>query len=206
MVNPLNNWHSRPLSWSQLSAWTWNKSTWYEKYILGKKQESKEMDFGKKFAESIENNTCEIKELMANIQPRKEYPYKVVFAGITLCGFADAVCDKTFKKIDEVKTGKKKWDQKRVDNHHQITMYVLMNYITHKIPPEEVDCTLFWIPTEETGSFTIDFAKPIKVHTFHTKRTMSDILQFGECIKKTKKEMEEYIKLAPLAPLHTPMV
>lgn len=186
-------WKARPFSWSQLSSFEYDPEQWYKNYFLGiRDASSKEMEFGKVFALSIEEGTCEIKELMERLPRKKEHPFKVVYAGIMLTGFADAFEDVTFDDLGEVKTGKKAWDQKRVDNHGQIDMYLLMNYITNKKRPEDVRCRLHWIPTQDNGDFTISFVKPVKVHTFETKRTMADILAFGNRIKNTIKQMEIY--------------
>ncbi len=186
-------WKSRPFSWSQLSSFEYNPEQWYRNYFLGERDaSSKEMEFGKVFALSIEEGTCEIQELMERLPSKKEHPFNVVFSGIQLVGYADAFEDMTFDDLGEVKTGKKAWDQKRADQHGQLTMYALMNYITNKKRPEDVRFRLHWIPTQDNGDFTISFVKPVKVHTFETKRTMSDILTFGNRIKNTIKLMEEY--------------
>ena len=189
---------TRPLSWSQLSSFAWDKEQWYDRYILGNKSpDTPELIFGKIFA-----NSCEIRQPLAPVTLLKEMEkaFKVAFAGIHLTGFAD-----TYKKtiIGEYKTGAKPWDQKRVDTHGQITMYALMNYITYKIKPDDCIFFLEWIPTEKVprnnGDFSgfdydIKFQQPIRVEHFKTKRTMKDILEFGQYIIKTVKEMEEFAK------------
>lgn len=183
----------RPLSWSQISSFEYDPEQWYRRYVLGIQDEpNAEMLFGKKVADSIEDGTCTIPTLLENLQKRKEYPFKVQFGEIQLVGYADAFCEETLRKLDEVKTGQKPWDQKRVDDHGQITMYCLLNYITHKVPPEEVDCTLHYIPTQKGGDFNISFVEPIVVQRFKTKRTMADILNFGSRIKRVYQEMEAY--------------
>lgn len=185
----------RPQSWSSISSFRYDKEQWFHKYILGEKDfETAEMQFGKQFALSIENGTCKVKELMKVLQNKKEYPFKVNFGDIPLVGYGDAFCDKTFKILDEVKTGHKKWDQQRADEHGQFDMYLLMNWLMNKVKPEDVICTLYWIPTVKHGDFTIEFVKPIKVHPFKTKRTMQQILQFGAGIKGTVKEMKAYVE------------
>jgi hypothetical protein len=185
---------NRPLSWSSISSFLWNKEEWFDKYILKKPQMvSVEMEFGKVFAESIENDTCAVPELMKFLTGKHEHPFNVMFGNIPLVGYADDFDDKTFRRLEEVKTGKKKWDQKRVDEHLQIDTYLLMNYITNKVRPEEVRCRLHWIQTEENGDFSISFVQPIKVHTFETKRTMQQILNFGMKVNKTYKEMQDFV-------------
>lgn len=198
----------RPLSWSQISCWEYSKEDWYNRYILNEKtKESPEMLFGKSLATSIENGKPIAPVTI--IHPEKivkgenvEHAFKVMFNGIPLIGFADTFDHKTFKQLGEFKSGKKAWDQKRVDGHGQLDMYLLANYITNKVQPSDVDCFLEWIPTEETGDFKIQFTTtpPTVVH-FKTKRTMVDILNFGARINATVEAMQRYVDERQLSPL-----
>lgn len=191
----LTKWKIRPFSWSQLSSFEYDPEQWYKGYFLGERNpETKEMVFGKNLADDLEHGRCKIKELIDLLPFHKEYPFKVSYGKIVLVGFCDDFDDKTFKNLNEVKTGRKEWTQRRADDHGQFTMYLLMNYITHKIQPEEVECWLHWLPTMEDGDFSIQFVKPIKVVSFKTKRTMSQVLEFGGRINRTIKEMEEFAK------------
>ncbi len=193
---------NRPLSYSSLSSWKWDKEhgthQWAKRYLEGKDESSPELVFGKQFAESIENGTCPIKELMNELQDKKEHEFKCKLGKIELIGYADAFCDKTFRILQEVKTGGAEWDNKRVKKHEQLDMYCLMNFIINKIRPEDMDITLYWIPTKkvdrDNGNFSghdydIKFIEPIKVRAFKTKRTLIDITQFGAYIIKTHAEM-----------------
>lgn len=210
----------RPLSWSQISSFEWDKEEWYFKYRIhgdcrrfneetGEQafcvvagcadmncpvvKTTVEMEFGKKFAKSIEDGNCIVPELMEKLKGKKEFPFKnIMFGDIELVGYADDFCPTTFKKLDEVKTGKKKWDQKRVDSHGQIDMYLLMNWIANKVRPEDVICHLHWIPTQDNNDFSITFIVPIKVHTFETKRNMQDILKFGARVNRIYQEMQDF--------------
>lgn len=206
----------RPLSWSSKSSWDWDREEWFFKYIVHGKcirepesfcvvvgaysdacpqvKTTKEMEFGKALAKSIEDGTCPYPDLMRHLTGKKEHPFKVMFGKIPLVGYADDFDQETFKRLEEVKTGKKAWDQKRVDGHGQIDMYLLMNLIANKIKPEEVACRLHWLPTQENGDFSISFIEPVQVITFPTKRTMKDILNFGMRLNKTYTEMQEYVK------------
>lgn len=130
-----------------------------------------------------------------------EFPFTCKFGKVTagLVGYADTFCDKTFKKLGEYKTGKKEWTQKRVDEHLQIDMYLLMNFIMHKIKPEDVEITLVWMPTMERNDFSIFFVPDVekKIKIFKTKRTMIDILRFGEMINNIYSAMEDYARNHP---------
>lgn len=186
---------NRAISWSSYYLFKFSPEKWYLKYVLKQKDpETPEMAFGKELATHLENGTCTIKELTKHLTNKKEHPFKVMFGEIPIVGFADDFCDKSFKKLNEVKTGKKAWTQKRVDEHGQFNFYLLMNFITNKIKPEDVECKLFWLPTQGNGDFTITFVEPLTVHIFNTKRTTADILKTASDIKATWKEMEEYVK------------
>lgn len=181
---------TRPLSWSAISSFEYDKEQWYKKYVLREiPDDNKEMAFGRAFAKSIEDGNP-----MAPVPTysRVEYPFKVVFGKIPLIGFADTFCDVTKKKLGEYKTGKKVWDQKRADEHRQIDMYLLMNLITNKVKPEDVECALVWIPTQENGDFSISLVEPIVPRIFKTKRTTAQVLKFGSYIQEVYRDMELY--------------
>ncbi len=187
---------NRPASWSFFSSYWYDKEQWYRKYVLGQPDKpSREMEFGKKFADS-----CEARKPLAPVTllSKVEQEFRVSFNGMLLLGFADTFDSETKRETGEFKTGKWKsngdpaWTQKRVDEHGQITMYALMNYVTNKVRPEDCKFFLEWVPTVEGGDFQIQLAKPVKVFRFDTKRTMKDIADFGVLIKKTYEEMEEY--------------
>ena len=192
----------RPLSWSSLSAWEWDKKQWAKKYLEGiEEPPSEELIFGKLLAESIENGTCKVPGLLESLEKKKEHKFLARLGDIELIGFADAFCDKTFKVLHEVKSGKVAFDQKRVDSMGQITQYLLMNYLQNKIDPSLVDVTVFWVPTEkiekDNGDFSgsdynIKFIEPIEVKKFKTKRTLKDILLFASYIKKNYRDMLDY--------------
>ncbi len=182
----------RPLSWSAISSFEYDPEQWYRNYFLGQRDPaSREMIFGSKFATSCENR----KPLApVTLLCKMEKEFSIVFNQIPLVGYADTFCEKTKCHTGEYKTGKKAWDQQRVDEHGQITMYSLMNYVKHKKKPEDCEFFLEWIPTCELGDFSIDFVRPIKVHHFKTKRTMRDVLDFGIRINETVKAMELYVR------------
>lgn len=125
-----------------------------------------------------------------------EHGFKVMFGKLCLVGYADSFCGIEKKKLYEYKTGVKAWDQKRVDQHGQIDMYLLMHFITEKIKPEDMECKLVWLPTQrsEGGDFKVEIKliQPCVPRIFNTKRTMAQILAFGARINRTYKEMEEY--------------
>lgn len=182
-----------PQSWSSFSSFEYDKEQWFKKYILKEKPPvSAEMQFGKEFAKALEDG-----KPMApmTVLTKAEHKFEVVFNGIPLVGYVDAINDRTFKEIGEYKTSKNPWTQKKVDEHGQLDMYLLMNYITNKIPPEKVKLWLEAVLTEQTGDFQIRLKQPVEVQRFNTKRTMNDILNFGMRITRLYKEMEQYTLL-----------
>lgn len=193
----INKWKLRPVSWSQLSSWEWNKEEWYKKYILDEPYNgSPETEFGSRVGKKLETDPNYLP--MIPRYKKMEHEFRVKMGDLTLVGFLDTFCTITNKKIGENKTGVKKYDQKRVDEMGQLTMYCLLNYITNKIKPEDTDIFVAWMPTirKESGTFEVviefvpDIEKNIKI--FKTKRTMVDILKFAGYIKKTYKEMQKY--------------
>ena len=188
---------SRPLSWSAISSFIYDPEQWYKKYVLGEPQHtSAEMEFGSLIGKKLETDPTFLP--MIERHNVMEHALEATFNGIPLVGYADSFCTLSNKKLGEYKTGVKKWDQKRVDEHGQLTMYCLMHYLNTKVRPEEMDIKLTWMPTKrvEGGDFNVNisFVELIEenIKVFKTKRTMNDILQFGVMIKKVYGEMQAY--------------
>jgi len=188
----LKQWLEKPLSWSSYSSFLYDKERWYKNYILEEKETSKELEFGSMIDLKIQNDPTFLPTL-----PRYEhmqYKMKVKLKDIELVGIPDGLDLTNKKQLADYKTGKVKWDQKRANETGQLTFYLLLIYITHKIKPEEFDCFIHWLPTVENGDFTITFKKEGEIKTFKTKRTLQDILVFGGQLLKIHKEMELFIK------------
>ena len=178
----IKRWKERQFSWSQLSSWEYDHEQWFNRYVLKEEQyTSAEMEFGKTIGDKVAKDPKYlpfIKRLDTS-----EHPFKVMFGKIPLVGYGDFFCSKTRRKLQELKTGVKEWNQKRADEHGQIDMYLLMHFITEKIKPEKMECELIWLPTKrvEGGDFhvKITLVEPVKKHykVFKTKRTMADILK-----------------------------
>jgi len=182
---------SRALSWSSISSFQFSKKDWYNRYILNiQDPPSKEMLLGKRIGSKLEKDPTYLPEI-----PRHsvmEYPFKVEYQGIPLVGYADSFCDKTYRKLLEFKTGKKAWDAERVASHDQLTMYCWLNFLINGVPPEEVDITLVWLPTEERGDFDVHLIEPVKPQFFKTKRTTDQILKFADFVEQIYQEMQVY--------------
>jgi hypothetical protein len=179
------------MSWSQLSSFEYDKEQWYKRYVLGiKDPQTKEMLFGVEIGTKLATDPIFMPQVPR--YPKYEHELRFNFGDIPMVGFIDG-WDGIEYALGEYKTGKKPWTQKRADTHGQFDMYNLGLWITEKIKPEEIVNSLHWLPTQEHGDFTMSLISS-EVHTFVTKRTMRDILNFGMRINKIYKEMHDYCK------------
>lgn len=188
------DWKIKPLSWSAISSFKYSKQDWYEKYVLGIKPiETEEMKFGKMIGKKLETDPTFLP--MIPRCGKMEHEFRAEWKGIPLIGFADSFNQVTSNQLKEYKTGRNKWDKRRVDEHGQLTMYCLMNYIMTKTKPEDVDISLTWMPTQRTEDGKIEFVPDIekKIITIKTKRTMAQILEFGALIEEIYRQMEAYV-------------
>lgn len=193
MEELIKKWKARPYSWSQHSSFRdYDKEEWYSKYILGKTTPTnKRMLFGSQVGKRIENDPTYIPQLPRGIM---EYGIEVDMGDISLVGYMDAYDPET-KTINEYKTSSPVgWDQKKVEEHGQLTLYALLLMLKENIKPEELTINLHHMHTEESGDFSIKFASPFTLVTYPTKRTTKDCLLFGAEIIKLRKEMEEYVR------------
>ena len=182
------NKHQRPISWSQIAQFTFDKDAWYKRYVLGIKEPmSKQVEFGSEIGKRIETDITFLPEIPR--QENMEYKLHVNFGDVELIGYADSYAN---KHLEEYKTSSSetKWTQKSVDETGQITMYALMLYIQHGILPEDLNIRLHYIPVRENGAFAMEMYGEVK--HFTTKRTTNDILKFGAYLKTIIKEMEEF--------------
>jgi hypothetical protein len=193
----LSLWHARPHSYSQHTSFKeYSKEEWYQHYILGYPTPANVMmTFGSTFGKSVEN-----RKPMAPViaYEHMEYPLKVKTPwGLELVGYMDT-WEPEQRIMRDYKTGPKLWDQKRVDNHKQFDFYAFELYLIDKIKPEDIQFFIDWIPCEfkddGTYGFKLNERGEAQIHTFETKRTMTDILRFAKEIKETRKEMEEFIE------------
>lgn len=213
----------RALSWSAISAFQWNKQQWYDKYVLGiLSEKTPELEFGSLIDQRVQDEPDFLPNLVR--YPIMQHKMQAELNGIKLLGIADTyraeipydyhafetglysmeemeavVCKPALR---DYKTGRKAWDQKRANETGQLTMYALLLWLTEKIRPEEVDFYIDWMPTHYVDK-EIQFIKEGDIRTFHTKRTMHDILEFGQKIQDTYREMIEYAEKRPLLDTHS---
>lgn len=180
---------NRPLSWSQISAFSYDPDQWYRRYVLGEKTASTPaMDFGKTVGEEIAKG---ISLIPVTRLPYFEYKLEAEMEDIPLVGYVDSYEPHT--KLLEYKTSQKNttWTQEKVDAHKQLDMYALMIFLKYAINPKDIHLRLEYIPVRENGDFTFSWTGENPIG-WDTKRTLVDILKFGNEIKKTLEDMKAY--------------
>lgn len=185
---------TRPLSYSQLSAWDYNKDEWYDRYILGKRQRpNAAMQAGTLIGDSIGTP----KSLIPALVPPgvKEYELRASLGDIHIVGYCDHYCPET-RVLHENKTStnRKKWNQKSVDAHKQLDMYALMLFLTHDVRPEDLTIYLNYIPVIEGQDMRYYLPNPVEFYQYPTKRTEKHIVEMAQYIEDTVKEMEAFIE------------
>ena len=184
------NFKKRPLSWSQINNFKYNKEKWYEKYVLGieEKTNTPEQEFGKIFAKS-----CEDRKPIApvTLYSEVEYPIEATIFDIPMVGYIDTY--EPMKAFIDHKTGVKEWTYKRVREHGQLKMYALMLFLMFKVKPENLKIALEWVETKKEND-VISFVEPVQVKHFDVDITMRDIMDFGLEIKDIVEDMDKYIK------------
>lgn len=198
MKKPIFDAKKRKISWSMISSFEYNPEQWYESYVLGIKPVSKEMTFGSMVDKRLQDDP----EFLPHVPryPMMQHRMEVKFGKYTLVGVPDGVDIEghiSTHVLADYKTGKKAWDQARADETGQLTMYLLLLWLTEKVKPESFSCRIHWLPTRDTGDFNIELISEKDCQTFETKRTMKDIIDFGVRINKTVKAMELYAKNHP---------
>lgn len=183
----------RPLSYSQLSCWEWNKEDWYQNYIKNKPRgKSSAMEIGNVIGDSIATENSLVPDL--NPPGIKEYPLTAQLGDIYLVGYCDHWCPNTLE-LNENKTAvnPKKWTKSSVDKHGQLTMYCLMLFLKYGIVPEDITIWLNYIRVIEGPDMRYYLPSPIELKRFQTKRTGEDIAKYTEYIIQTVADMEEYV-------------
>jgi len=183
----------RPLSYSQLSAWGYNKEEWYQRYIKNKPYpKNSAMQTGNIIGDSIGTDKSLIPDL---IPPGvKEFKLEAQLGDIYIVGYADHYCPKT-KVLSENKTStnRKKWTQGAVDRHKQLDMYCLMLALTHNTPPEDITIWLNYIPVIEAQDMRYYLPNPVEFYQFPTKRTSEQVFTFAKEIENTVEDMHSYV-------------
>jgi hypothetical protein len=139
---------------------------------------------GSRLADGLEKGKDEEDDAMFNMliaflpaYPKREFNMKVNFEGIPLVAKFDGFDEKVLD-IGEYKSGKK-WTQKMVDNHGQLTFYAFTIWLKYGKFPSKIQ--LHWAETAEDDDGVLYLTGKIK--TFTTTRTLKDIILFSKRIK-----------------------
>lgn len=186
------------LSYSQKTLWKSSQKGYIDRYIHGKTFETGATRYGHKMAEALEHDEMTgdvlLDMTMAQI-PKFECmdhdthcTLEIGKDKIPLYGRMDSRKD-DHSAFKEYKTGKVPWTQRKVDEDAQITFYTTMCYlITKKIPS---DIELVWV---ETACIDKEVVCTGTIKRFHTKRTMSHIINEMADIRKVWGEIQEMCK------------
>ena len=179
----------RPLSHSQLSSFEYDKEQWYQSYILGiRLPANPNMLAGSRIGDSIGTDTSEVPDL---VPPGiKEYKLVGEIDGIHMIGYADHHCPDTLV-LNENKTSttKYRWNQRKTDEHLQLTMYALLLQLQDKVAPEEVTMYLNFIPLQLKG---VDLKPTGVVKSYETRRTQEQVNDYIKYLKQTIEDMDSY--------------
>ena len=182
---------TRPLSWSAISSFRYNPEQWYKKYVLKEEQPaSPAMLFGNYVGNLLATDPTYLPQV-----PRAEifeYALTPRLGDIPLVGYIDSYTP--HHTLHEYKTGQPLWSQNRADSHQQVDMYLLQLYLTDGVKPSEITPTIHWLPTQENSDFTVSLRSETAIHSFHTPRSMFQLLSFGQQVQKTWQDMQEYAK------------
>lgn len=184
---------TRPLSWSCIASWEYNKEQWYRKYVLNEVQQSNQlMDFGKVVGERLASDPTFLPEVPRYKHFEKKLEGKI--GDIYIIGYFDSFCPDT-KHFREYKTSSnvKKWNKKTAQDHGQMAFYRLLIWLNYMKRPEEVNGSLHYIPVEETNDFSMKLSTSPVQH-FETKHSTLDILNFGKYLQQTYKDMVKYVE------------
>lgn len=182
------------LSWSQMLCWEKGEDAYYQQYVLGRRIETREMSFGKMIASGLEKEKTKdfVVEFCRSFLPKpdkREHEILVNFEDVPLLVKMDGFSqDKTQVMIDEYKTGKVKWTQKRVDEHGQLTMYAMAVWKDIGIMP---NLRLFWIPTRQNSEGFIEITGQPPVE-FITERTIKDYMLMYARAKKAWEGINQF--------------
>lgn len=199
MSHTKTRFRKRPLSYSQLASWEWNKEEWYKRYILNEPfSPTPETDAGNRIGDMIGGENCPLGLAGEGI---KEYQLSGEVDGIPLTGFID-IWNDTESRLHENKTSynKSRWSQRKADEHGQLTMYALM-LSDEGVLPSNIQMFLNFIPLRLVG-VSYELFEPVKWRQYETRRTQGDVEAYKMYIVDTVRDMHEYVEnyVAPPQP------
>lgn len=192
----LKTYLERPLSWSQISQWKYDKEQWYKKYYLGKKDpENEAMRFGKLIGEKLASDPKFLPEVLRYDVMEKEFRFHLD-KDLDIVGFLDSYHSKEHHILEYKTSGNKnRWTQETAQDHGQILFYAGLILLNHNVPPEKIKMRLYYIPVDMGGDFKLVIHPKEKIQHFDVEHTTLEVLQFLVDIKKIRKQMLQYIKM-----------
>lgn len=145
--------------------------------------ENEAMRVGRNLATRLETDEQTGESMMEHLAiflpsyPKREFEISADFEEIPLLGKLDGFNPRN-RKIGEYKTGKK-WTQAMADRSGQLTFYAILVWLKYGKLPPEID--LHWIKTEVVNNRIV---LTNEVKTFHTQRTLADIILFRGRMKR----------------------
>lgn len=191
MKSHLATFKERPLSWSSLSSFAYDKEAWARKYLLGISDPANaKMEFGKKVGTLL----ATVPDFLPMVPrlPIYEQELKFKIGSISIVGYLDSF-DPINCAYMEYKTtsNHKKWTKESAQDHGQCLLYHAGIWLLYGTPPEDIQCFLVSIPCEETGDFKISLSKkPVQI--FEIKHTKLEVVNFLVQVKKTYKSMCDF--------------
>ena len=185
------NLKNRPLSWSAISSFEYDKEQWARKYLDNiKEPPNPAMIFGSMVGESIAQGNSPIPVTRLS---HFEYKLEATLNKIPLIGYVDSYEPHT--KLLEYKTSQKDttWSQKKVDEHGQLTFYALMLFLQHGINPKDIHFRLEYIPVRQKNDFIFEWTGQAPTG-WDTKRSLQDILKFGNYVVSVVADMKAFAK------------
>lgn len=192
MKKHLKKFKSKPLSWSSISSWQYDKERWAKKYLLGISEPTNaKMEFGKRVGELLANMPTFLPEVPRYEIFEKKLEFKI--GRIKIVGYIDSFNEKPVAMLEyKTSVNKDKWTQKSANDHGQLMMYLAGLWLTYDVNPENIPCHLVSIPAEEDFNYKIKLSRGRPIEIFEVKKTKIEILNFLNEVKKIHKEMCEY--------------
>ena len=180
----------RPLSWSAISSFRYDKEQWHRKYVQGIKDPPNDlMTFGNVVGTKLATDPTFLPDVPRLSVFEKELKGRV--GNIPILGFLDSFSfDKDTIEILEYKTSSNanRWTKKSAQNHGQLLFYLALCWLNYQKAPEDIKCRLVYIPVEmtiEDGMIVSSEA----IQIFHVQHTAIEVLHFLKYIKETYAEM-----------------
>ena len=199
----------RDISWSSYSSWTYSKTEWARRYLEDiYTAPNEKMVYGNVIGKKLGEDPTFLPDV-----PRykvMEQKLKALVDGVKITGYLDSFCPETFAFYEyKTSSNDKKWTKESAKKHGQILFYMALIWKNYNIKPENIKCSLHYIPVEEYFEATTtknddifsDENKPqVKMRLkegqeilhFEISHTSMEVLKFLKEVVKAYREMEEF--------------